>query len=60
MPRVPASLLSVSLLLAMFGGAMFGGPVATGSAETGTSADQALELAKKTGRPIFAAAGSET
>jgi len=44
----------------MFGGAMFGGPVATGSAETGTSADQALELAKKTGRPIFAAAGSET
>ncbi|HWB12871.1 MAG TPA: hypothetical protein VG826_26835 [Pirellulales bacterium] len=56
MPRHPASLLlSVSVLLATFAG-----PFAAVGDETAMSADQALELARKTGRPIFAVAGSPT
>lgn len=40
--------------------ATVGGRVATARAESAVSADQALELSKKTGRPIFAVAGTKT
>ena len=54
MPRFSTTLVAVSasLFVVTFG--------AAASADTAMSTDQALELAKKTGRPIFAVAGSET
>jgi hypothetical protein len=54
MSRTAASLLALSLL------ASFTEPAATLGDEASMSADQALDLAKKTGRPVFAVAGSET
>ncbi|HET6878834.1 MAG TPA: hypothetical protein VFI31_01615 [Pirellulales bacterium] len=57
MPRARVSLMMLSL--SAFSAAV-GGRVAVGGAESPASSEQAVELAKKTGRPILAIAGSET
>ena len=57
MPRFSPCVLALSISALL---STFGGLATTATADTGMSTDQALELAKKTGRPIFAVAGSET
>ncbi|HUY87742.1 MAG TPA: hypothetical protein VMV10_03315 [Pirellulales bacterium] len=57
MPRVCVSPIVLCALGCL---AATGGAAATARAESAASTDQALELSKKSGRPVFAIAGTET
>jgi hypothetical protein len=57
MPRVRILLVVLSVFTLLV---TVGGRAESGGAVTGMSSDQAVELAKKTGRPILAVAGTET